>query len=203
MGGAVDQQRSFGKSLVSMTSEIYISVDVETDGPIPGPNSMLSIGAASFTPDGNMLSTFSSNIYAMPGSNPDPDTARWWLSHPEAWAEVCRDRQEPDKAMAAFKEWVTKQPGKPVFVGYPAGFDFLFVYWYLIKFTGSSPFSFSALDMKTYAMAVLGLPYRDSVKKNFPKVWFGHDKHSHVAVEDAIEQGRIFCKMLKHPRVKP
>jgi len=37
-------------------------------------------------------------------------------------------------------------PGKPVFVGYPAGFDFLFVYWYLIRFTGESPFSFSALD---------------------------------------------------------
>jgi hypothetical protein len=118
-------------------------------------------------------------------------------------AEVNRDREEPVRVMKDFSQWVVHQPGKPVFVGYPAGFDFLFVYWYLIKFCGVSPFSFSAVDMKTYAMAVLGLPYRQSTKRNFPKSWFGGDKHSHVAVEDAIEQGKIFCKMLKHPRNQP
>jgi hypothetical protein len=29
-------------------SEIYISTDVETDGPIPGPNSMLSFASAAY-----------------------------------------------------------------------------------------------------------------------------------------------------------
>jgi len=43
-----------------------------------------------------------------------------------------------------------------VFVGYLAAFDFMFVHWYLVRFTGSSPFSHSALDIKTYAMALLG-----------------------------------------------
>ena len=38
----------------------------------------------------------------------------------------------------------------------PAAYDFLFVYWYLIRFAGESPFSHSALDIKTYAMALLG-----------------------------------------------
>jgi hypothetical protein len=185
------------------TKELYISVDVETDGPIPGPNSMLSLGAAAFTEDGNMLSTFSVNLHTMEYSAPDPDTARWWLSQPEAWAEVQKDRKHPADGMQAFHGWVKTQEAKgfkPVFVAYPAGFDFLFVYWYLIRFVGHSPFSFSAIDMKTYAMAVLGQPYHECTKRNFPKVWFGGDKHSHVAVEDAIEQGRIFCKMLKHPR---
>lgn len=186
-----------------MATEIYISCDVETDGPIPGPNSMLSIGAAAFTADGNMLSTFSANLLPMEGASADPSTAAWWQTQPEAWKEVNRDRQEPTKVMKDFTQWTLHQPGKPVFVGYPVGFDFLFVYWYLIKFCKVSPFSFSAIDMKTYAMAVLGTNYRESTKRNFPKCWFGADKHSHVAVEDAIEQGRIFCKMLKHPRVQP
>lgn len=184
-------------------TEIYISVDIEADGPIPGPHSMLSLGAAAFTADGNMLSTFSANMYPMEGSKPDPDTAKWWLSQPEAWAEVCKDREEPSLVLPRFVNWVKAQPGKPVFVGYPAGFDFTFVYWYLIKYTGSSPFAMNALDMKTYAMAVLGTSFEDSRNRNFPKMWFGADKHSHVAVEDAIEQGRIFCKMLRHPRVQP
>lgn len=177
--------------------EIYISTDVETDGPIPGPHSMLSIGAAAFTEDGNLLSTFSANLLNLDGASPDPDTAKWWETQPEAWSAVMKDRQDPAIAMKNFNQWVIHQPGKPVFVGYPAGFDFMFTYWYLIKFCKVSPFSFSAIDMKTFAMAVLGTSYRESTKRNFPKHWFSADKHSHVAVEDAIEQGRIFCKMLR------
>jgi hypothetical protein len=29
--------------------EIYVSTDIEADGPIPGPNSMLSFGSAAYT----------------------------------------------------------------------------------------------------------------------------------------------------------
>jgi len=57
--------------------------------------------------------------------------------------------------MREYLVWLKALPGKPVFVAYPAAFDFLFVYWYLIRFTGESPFSHSALDIKTYAMALL------------------------------------------------
>ena len=42
--------------------EIYISVDIETDGPIPGPNSMLSFGAAAFSDDGKLVDTHSANL---------------------------------------------------------------------------------------------------------------------------------------------
>jgi hypothetical protein len=52
-------------------------------------------------------------------------------------------------------------PGRPVFVGYPAAFDFMFVYWYLIRFAGESLFPQSALDIKTYAMALLRKGYRE------------------------------------------
>lgn len=87
-------------------------------------------------------------------------------------------------------------PGLPVFVGYPAAFDFMFVYWYLIYFAGRSPFSFSALDIKTMAMLQLGKDYRRSTKKNMPKRWFDDLPHNHQALGDAIEQGTLFCNML-------
>jgi DNA polymerase III alpha subunit (gram-positive type) len=85
---------------------------------------------------------------------------------------------------------------KPVFVAYPASFDFTFVYWYLIRFTGHSPFSHSALDIKTYAMARLKAAYRESTKRNMPKCWFERLPHTHRALDDAIEQGALFCNML-------
>jgi hypothetical protein len=83
-----------------------------------------------------------------------------------------------------------------VFVAYPAAYDFLFVYWYLMRFAGESPFSHSALDIKTYAMALMGGDYRASVKKNMPRAWFGTAPHTHVALDDAIGQGELFCNML-------
>lgn len=87
-----------------------------------------------------------------------------------------------------------------VFVAYPAGFDFMFVYWYLMKFVGESPFSHSALDIKSFAMAVLKKNYRVSTKRNRPKRWFDELPHTHVALSDAIEQGALFCNMLKQSR---
>ncbi|MBI4223476.1 MAG: exonuclease, partial [Deltaproteobacteria bacterium] len=40
-------------------TEIYVSTDVEADGPIPGQNSMLSFGSAAYDAGKNLLSTFS------------------------------------------------------------------------------------------------------------------------------------------------
>src|SRR5437763_14310319 len=99
--------------------------------------------------------------------------------------------------MRRYVAWIQKLPGRPVFVAYPAGFGFLFFYWYLIRFAGESPFSFSALDMKTYAMALLKKEYRQSTKRNMPRHWFDKLPHTHQALDDAIEQGALFCNMLR------
>jgi hypothetical protein len=98
--------------------------------------------------------------------------------------------------MRRYVAWLKALPGRPVFVAYPAGFDFTFVYWYMMRFTGESPFSHSALDMKTYAMALMQKEYRNSTKKNMPSRWFDKLPHTHVALDDAIEQGALFCNML-------
>jgi DNA polymerase III alpha subunit (gram-positive type) len=120
----------------------------------------------------------------------------WWQNHPEAWAACRQDLQPPEVAMRQYVAWVQALPGKPVFVAYPAAFDFMFVYWYLRRFVGESPFGHSALDLKTLAMALLGKPYRDSVKRNMPPRWFDRLPHTHRALDDALEQGALFCNML-------
>lgn len=177
-------------------TEIYVSTDIESDGPIPGPNSMLSFGSAAFTAEGKMVSTFEANLELLDGATGHLETMAWWQTQPDAWAAHRKNLRDPRTAMQNYVKWLKELPGKPVFVGYPAGFDFLFVYWYLIRFAGESPFSFSALDIKTFAMAMLGTPWRETVKKNMPKVWFGPHKHTHEALDDAIEQGHLFCNML-------
>ena len=177
--------------------ELYISTDVETDGPIPGPHSMLSFGSAAYQADKTLIGTFSANLEALPGAAPHPKTQAWWESQPEAWAACRENLQSPETAMQNYLNWLKSLPGRPVFVAYPAGFDFMFVYWYLIRFTGESPFSRSALDIKTFAMAMLKQEYRRSTKRAMPRRWFDDLPHAHLALDDAIEQGALFCNMLQ------
>lgn len=157
---------------------------------------MLSMASAAYLADKTLLGTFTANLELLPGAQGHPETMKWWKGEPEAWASARANMEQPERVMKRYVDWVKSLGGRPVFVAYPAGFDFLFIYWYLIRFAGESPFSFSALDIKSYAMAVLKKPYRDASKKNFPKSWFDPIPHTHVALDDAIGQGALFCNIL-------
>lgn len=185
-----------------MRSEIYVSTDIEADGPIPGPHSMLSFASAAYLADKTLIGTFTRNLETLPGAAPDPRTAAWWLTQPEAWVACRKDTRPPREAMMDYLGWLRRLPGVPVFVGYPAAYDFMFVYWYLIRFTGETPFSHSALDIKTFAMSLLGKPYRESTKKRMPRCWFDELPHTHVALDDALEQGALFCNMLRESEAR-
>ena len=183
--------------------ETYVSTDVEADGPIPGPYSMLSFASVAFDETGAELGSFTRNLELLPGAASHPTTMGWWAENQSAWQAARTHLVSPEKAMNDYAAWVARLPGKPIFVAYPAGFDFVFVYWYLHRFTGGSPFSHSALDIKSYAMALLKRPYRDSTKRNMPKRWFSEAPHTHVALDDAREQGLLFVNMLRENLGQP
>ena len=180
--------------------EIYISTDCETDGPIPGPNSMLSFASAAYRPDKSLASTFEANLETLPGAAGDPKTMEWWKTQPEAWEAGRRDAQPPEKAMRAYLDWLKALPGTPVFVAYPAAFDFMFVSWYLTRFTGENPFGWHALDIKSYAMSILKTDFLQTFKRNMPRHWFDDLPYTHKALDDAKSQGALFCNMLAERR---
>ncbi|MEW6129626.1 MAG: 3'-5' exoribonuclease [Acidobacteriota bacterium] len=180
--------------------EIYVSTDVETDGPIPGINSMLSFASAAYTVDKTLIATFEANLETLPEANPNPETMAWWKTQPEAWEACRKNLQSPEKAIRQYFNWLKSLPGKPVFVGYPVVFDFMWMYWYLIRFMGESPFSFSALDIKSYAMAMMKSEFTETTKRAMPRRWFDRLPHTHQALDDALEQGALFCNMLKESR---
>src|SRR5439155_18097192 len=126
--------------------EIYVSTDVETDGPVAGKHSILSIGSAAYTAEKEMLSTFSANLETLPNALPDSKTAAWWLTQPEAWS-ACRQNLEPPRdAMARYVTWLKSLPGKPVFVAYPTTFDFPFVLLVSDRLRREEPIRYSAID---------------------------------------------------------
>ena len=176
--------------------EIYISTDIEADGPIPGVYSMMSFGSAAYDQDGNLLDTFSRNLLPLQGAVQDPDTMLFWQRNPQVYAITQVDRVDPAIAIPEYDTWLSKYD-RPVFVSMPAGFDFTFIYWYLVRFTGKSRFSWAALDIKTFAYAVLNKPFKKCTKANFPESWFSNKPHTHVAIDDALEQGDLFFNIKK------
>lgn len=178
-----------------MKPEIYVSTDIETDGPIPGPHSMLSLGSAAYDGEKKLVGTFAANFETLPGATGHPDNMAWWESQPEAWAACQVNRQDPEKVMVQYNEWLNALPGRPIFVGYPVAWDFMFVYWYLIKFTASSPLGHSGIDIKSYAMGNYARTFAESGKQHLPPCWIDDLPHSHVALDDAKAQGALFCNM--------
>lgn len=180
--------------------EIYVSTDIEADGPIPGVYSMLSFASAAYMADKIMVDTFQANLETLPDAVSDPQAMHWWGLHPEAWEQSRQNLLPAEEAMLAYVNWLAKLPGTPVFVAYPAAYDFMFISWYLVRFTGHNPFGHSALDLKTLAMAIMGVEFLEAHKGNMPDNWFDPLSHTHVALDDAIEQGALFCNMLAELR---
>lgn len=183
-------------ALYKVNMETYISIDVEADGPIPGYNSMLSFGAVAFkvkhpSKDIEVLDVFKTNLELLPNAVQDQDTMAWWASNNEAYQNTRKDCQDPKIAMEKFATWLLKF-NRPTAVGYPVAYDFMFIYWYLMRFVGKSSFSHSALDIKTAAWALLKGDYRNATKRNMPKSWFGKTKHTHDALDDAVGQAELF-----------
>ncbi|MBI3570732.1 MAG: exonuclease [Gammaproteobacteria bacterium] len=186
-----------GRKPMTKAVEIYISTDIEADGPIPGPYSMLSFASAAYSADKTLLSTYSANLETLPDAGTHSKTMEWWKQFPEAWAACRREPRAPEAVMREYLAWLQSLSGQLVFVGWPATWDFMWIYWYLVRFTGERPFREVALDVRSYAMGMRKSEFRQTSRTYLPKRWFDEGlPHTHVALDDAIEQGALFCNML-------
>lgn len=184
-------------------SDVYISVDVETDGSVPLVHSLLSLGACvAGTFDGTVFRrldpidcTFYAELKPI-GAEFDPAAL--------AVARLDRDRlavegEDPAAAMGRFVAWVDEavRGGRPVFVAYPASFDWPWVAAYLGRYAaGAEPFGFSAvLDVKTMYVSKARVRIGKAAKRAMPDELLPARPHTHHALDDAVEQAELFGNM--------
>lgn len=181
-----------------MTREVFISVDVESDGPIPGDYSMLSFGAVLVY---DLDACFYRELKPM-SENFDPDTVAFLKRHGLDREKLTMSGADSALAMREFADWIRKvcgQDGRPVFVAFNATYDWMFVHWYLMHFVGQNPFGISGLDIKAYYMGARGTHYwSETIKRKFDKRFRPDPKelpHTHNALDDAKEQAEIFRRL--------
>ena len=186
-------------------ADVYFSADIETDGPIPGPYSMLSFAlvcAGSF--DG---STFErpSDYKRVFYREMTPISDRFEL---EALQVNGLDRERlkhdglrPEVAMNEAVDWIRQETGggRPVLVAFPLSFDWAWLYWYFVNFsTSGSPFSHShCFDVKTAWAVKAGVPITQASRSRLPGFLRSTHRHSHHAVDDAISQAQIFANVFE------
>ena len=183
--------------------DLYVSADIEADGPIPGEYSMLSFAlcvASRF--DGAEFEAF------------EPDRARTFYAElkpisdrfePRALAVSGLDRdqlaiygKDPEAAMREASEWIADHANgaRPVLVAYPVAFDWAFLHWYFIRFAGESPFGVSScLDIRTLYQARALTPFERSSKRSMPPSLQPRRPHTHHASDDAQEQAELFNRI--------
>jgi Exonuclease len=185
--------------------DFYISADVETDGPMPGPFSLLSFGLAAIGRyDGRRFArlppqehTFYRELRPISDEFEQDALNVNGLDRDRLLAEGA----DPAAAMSEAADWVrTISVGhRPVLVAYPVAFDWAFLYWYFERFAqGGSPFGHSScLDIRTQYQALAGTVFDRSGKAAMPGFLQPSSPHTHNALDDAIEQGELFANLLE------
>lgn len=156
---------------------MYVSIDIEADGPIPGDYSMLSIGAVVVEP--TLTKTFYREMSPIT-NNYNPESVKY--------CGFTRDQtlgfDNPLHVMHDFRRWINKMSEthngnkKPMFIADNAGFDWLFVCWYFHHFLGENPFGYSCTSLTSLYKGI-----QKDTSKSFKHL--RKTKHSHNALDDA------------------
>lgn len=180
--------------MTAHNQELYVAVDIEADGPIPGPYSMLSLGMAVV---GRPELTFYTEL------KPISDQFV-----PEALSVSGLDREhlkarapEPQAAMASAAAWLDEvsKKGRPVFLAAPAVFDGMFVHWYFVRFLGRSPFAVNGagIDLRSYWMGARGTRWEESRRAAIQSATGAKTPpHTHHALDDARALAVLFEAVL-------
>jgi len=185
--------------------DAYFSADVETDGPIPGPFSMLSFAlvyAGSF--DGKQFrrpDKYEHKLYLELRPVSDNFQIEALRVNGIDRERLCSEGAPPEEAMTAACRWVKKIAGvaQPVLVAYPLSFDWSWLYWYFIRFSNDgSPFDYSrCFDIKTALAVKAFIPISQAGRSRIDPSLQPWHRHTHNALDDAIAQAEIFANVFE------
>jgi hypothetical protein len=185
--------------------DAYFSADVETDGPIPGPFSILSFAlvyAGSF--DGRRFERprrYEQTLYKELKPISEHFQQEALRINRLDRSRLCLEGETPESAMTEACHWVKGIAGEsnPVLVAYPLSFDWSWLYWYFMRFSADgSPFDYSrCFDIKTALAIKAGIPISEAGRSRLHSSLLPASRHTHHALDDAISQAEIFANVFE------
>lgn len=163
----------------------HVVVDIEANGPYPPTYSMIQLGAVCFE---DRHKDFLMNIAPIGPAFLPEATAVHGISHEYSLLGV-----HPELAMIEFTKSLESLKSSPeeriLFVSDNAGFDWMFVNYYLHHFTGSNPFGHSPMSLTW-----LYKGFSRTRKANMRQL--RDTKHDHNALHDARGNAEVLQKIV-------
>lgn len=178
-------------SLERSKEEAYISVDIETAGPVPSQYSMLALGAC-------VVDAPTQTFYIELQPINESFVAEALRVSGLSLEKLRSVGKAPAVAIREFGDWILQvgRTRQPIFVGFNATFDWAFVNWYFHVFVGKNPFGIGGIDIKSYYMGMTGCHWHESSSSKLPTEYQPSRPQTHNALDDAQAQAEIFAKML-------
>jgi hypothetical protein len=192
-----------------MPVTLYISLDVEASGPVPGLFSMLAIGACGVLDDGAEArvldgadNEFKVLLKPLPNAANDPESLKFAGGLVPEELEI--SGTDLRTAFLALNQWTerirtTVGAPRPMFLAHAASFDWMYIRYYYEMLGIPCPFGFAGIDIKAYAMGALGVPWEETSKEDLGRRLGleGVDPlRLHEPLYDAHYQARMFAALL-------
>ena len=184
--------------------KVYITINVESDGPDPALNNLLELSCILHFENGTVIDELNVKFTPLPNRKPDPFTMEnFWNVNPEAWIWVTTDTVDVDSGMSQFVDFYQSYSKRYSirFVGDPASRDFVWLQEYYTNYVIFStiklfPYCRCLTTMRKSYQKMLNLTDDESwTLKN--KMQLENDISSHVSnhigIERARRQAREFC----------
>ena len=189
---------------VSDRDTLYVCVDLEASGPVPGLYNMVSIGGVCVRyEDGKHVRGDEFYFELKPISEGFDDHAM--SIHGISRAHLEEHGRDAREVLAEITDWVNarrKPNEKVLFVGHNAPFDWMYTAWYFAWAGYPNPFGYNALDTKALFMGRFGLPWRECNKETltslFPTLTAPRPEDVHNALCDARFQADILIALLDY-----
>jgi DNA polymerase III epsilon subunit-like protein len=181
-----------------LPAECLISVDVEAAGPAPSSYALLAIGACLVDDPDRQFSVELQPTHLA-------ETAEAAAVHGLSLERLRVEGVPPERAMAQFDTWVRESAGagqRPVFVGFNAAFDWMFVADYFHRFVGHNPFGHAPLDIKSYYMGAADVTFGATSRRWLAERYPDLPDLAHDALQDAVDQAHLFRRIRTDPRLR-
>lgn len=185
----------------------FVVTDIETDGHSPLRNSMISFASVAVGYDGAVIGEFEANLLPRADRAPDPRTAEWWRTQPDALAAATANPEPAETVMPRFADWVEALPGQKVFAAAPIMFDGPFIDHYLDTYagtralggpyTGRQLFRGGGVCLYTMAGTLRGADYLNWGMQRAPAEWYGNIPHTHKAIDDARGFANVLVRLFE------
>jgi hypothetical protein len=185
------------------SNNLYLSFDIEADGPSPSVNSMVSIGIYGFDGTGNEVVSYQRNIVPPENRIVDiPTKERFWDKNPEALKFVQTNQVSAEKCMSEIAELYKKYKDdnyKIVWVARPSAFDWQWLNCYYNEFGPDDKpnigFSASCISTAFWIYCRQNNLSKDEQKELWNELK-GEEEVTHNPLDDARCQAKIMIELM-------